>query len=128
MEIVPVTYITYRTVFLQNESVFFSILRLIREFTCRRGFHSKVATAFMIATMVFIWIFATFASALTGYSASVKPYILDAKDNYIAFDGFRRVLYIVQDGWRINKTEDYVLPYDNIFGTHYVVFIKMVIY
>jgi hypothetical protein len=74
--------------------------------------------AFMIATMAFIWVFSTFASAMTGYSGNVRPYILDDKQNYIAFDGFRRVLYVIHDGWRINTTEDYVLPYDNIFGEY----------
>jgi hypothetical protein len=61
---------------------------------------------FMIATMVFILIFPSFASAMTGYSGNVKSYSqnttsispsgLDDSD-YMAFSSFQRVLYVIHD-------------------------------
>ncbi|KAF2467368.1 uncharacterized protein BDR25DRAFT_173805, partial [Lindgomyces ingoldianus] len=101
MEVMPVTFNTYRTVFLQNDSHVVAVPRLARDFTLRRGLRSKIAMVFMIATMIFIWSFPSFAGAMTGYSANVKSYVLDESDNYIPFDGFRPVLYVIHDGWRI---------------------------
>jgi hypothetical protein len=116
MEVAPVTFHTYRTVFLQNESLTVAIPRLIREFACRRGLHSRTAMVFMIATMIFILFFPTFASAMTGYSGNLKCFIPDEGNNYISFDGFRQLLYVIHDGWRIGKTGDYVITYDPIHG------------
>ena len=93
-----------------------AVPRLLRDFTRRRGLHSKVAMVFMIATMIWIWIFPSFASAMTGYSANIKAYIQDADDNFISFDDFRRAMYVIHDGWRIGKPENYVIPYNTISG------------
>ncbi|KAF2848402.1 hypothetical protein T440DRAFT_556724 [Plenodomus tracheiphilus IPT5] len=114
MEVAPVTFSTYRTVFLQNESMFTAIPRLLRDFTRRRGLHSKVAMAFMIATMFFIWSFPSFASSMTGYSGNVKAYIQDDDSNYIPFNTFRRPLFIVHDGDRIGENKDYIV-FDDLY-------------
>lgn len=116
MNATPVTFNTYRTVFLQNDSSLVAIPRLIRDFARRRGLHSTTAMVFMIATMIFILVFPSFASAMTGYSGRLKSYIPDASNNYISFDGFRSVLYVIHDGWRIGKTGDYVVTYNPIYG------------
>ena len=72
---------------------------------------------FMIATMIFVSVFPSFASAMTGYSGKLKSYIPDAdNNNYNSFDGFRRVLYIIHDGWRIGKTGNYVITSDPFFS------------
>lgn len=121
METTPVTFSTYRTVFLRDESLVVAIPRLFRDFACRRGLHSKVAMVFMIATMVFVLIFPSFASAMTGYSSNVKSYIRNTTSsspsgldgsNYMAFSSFQRVLYVIHDGWRVALEGDYMVPYD----------------
>jgi hypothetical protein len=88
MEVAPITFGTFRTVFLHNEASLVSIPRLIRDFSCRHSLHSRTAMIFMIVTLVFILVFPTFGSAMTGYSAGVQPYVQDQEHNYIPFDNF----------------------------------------
>ncbi|KAF2026681.1 hypothetical protein EK21DRAFT_73622 [Setomelanomma holmii] len=127
MEVAPVTFSTYRTVFLQNESLVLAIPRLLRDFCLRRGLHSRVAMTFMIVTMVFILIFPSFSSSMTGYSGDVKSYIRDNTNaagsepsdtnDYMAFSSFQRILYVVRDGQRIGLHADYVVPYHVPYAT-----------
>lgn len=42
----------------------------------------------MVATLVFVWMFSTIASAMTGYSGNTQAFIKDKEGNYISFDGF----------------------------------------
>lgn len=62
---------------------------------------------FIIATMIFILAFPSFASSMTGYSGNIKSYIPDNNNNFISFSSFGMVRYIIHDGWRINKTGDF---------------------
>ncbi|KAJ4987007.1 hypothetical protein SVAN01_07548 [Stagonosporopsis vannaccii] len=107
MEVQPVTFNTYRMIFLQNESLILGIPRLIRDFCKRRSLHSKFAMVFMILTMIFILAFPTLGSAMTGYSGNVIPYVPDLDENFLPFHDFSIVLYTIHDGSRINKTDDY---------------------
>ena len=107
MEVQPVTFNTYRTVFLQNESLVLGIPRIIRDFCRRRGLHSRFAMVFIVLTMVFILIFPTLGSAMTGYSGNVKPYVPDLDGNFIPFNNFSIVLYTIHDGKRIGQTDDF---------------------
>lgn len=115
------SFSTYRTVFLQNESLVLAIPRLLRDFTCGRGLRSRAAMVFMVATMVLILAFPSFASAMTGYSGTVKSYVrnatspnLDSLDDtdYMAFSSFQRILYVIHDSWRIGLDGDFVVPYN----------------
>jgi hypothetical protein len=71
---------------------------------------------FMIATMVFILVLPSFASAMTGYSGNVESFVPDKSNNYLSFKSFRRVLYVIHDGWRVGKTGDYAITYDSFYG------------
>jgi hypothetical protein len=88
MEVTPVTFGTFRTVFLHNEASLVSIPRLIRDFSCRRSLHSRAATIFMIMALVFILLFPTFASAMTGYSAGVEAYVQNLDGSYVSLSDF----------------------------------------
>lgn len=67
-----------------------------------------MAMFFMIFTMVFTLCFPTFASAMTGYTSIVQAYVLDRQNaNWIRFDTFAQVIYVVDDGNRIGQTEPY---------------------
>ncbi|CAO2654126.1 Nn.00g108590.m01.CDS01 [Neocucurbitaria sp. VM-36] len=101
MEVMPVTFGTYRTVFLQNESLLVGIPRMVRDFTRRHRLHSKIAMVFMIMTMAFVLAFPTFGSAMTGYSGNVGAYVADTDSQLIPFQDFRFALYVIHDGWRI---------------------------
>lgn len=107
MEVAPVTFNTYRVVFLQNISLILAIPRIIRDFVRRRGLHSKFAMCFMVFTMLFTLVFPSLGSAMTGYSGNVMPYVPDPDGNFIPFDNFSIVLYTVHDGDRIRQAKEY---------------------
>ncbi|KAF2730980.1 hypothetical protein EJ04DRAFT_584472 [Polyplosphaeria fusca] len=112
MAVEPVTLDTFRTVFLDKEPTVMSSLYLIRDFATRRGLQSKIAMTFVTFTMTYILFFPTLTSAMTGYSTDVQAYIPDSSKNFLPFESFKPVLYIVHDGTRVNQTSDYrVTPY-----------------
>lgn len=107
MEVQPVTFNTYRSVFLQNESLILGIPRIIRDFCKRRGLHSRFAMVFIVLSMIFILVFPTLGSAMTGYSGNVVPRVPDDSGNYIPFNNFSIVMYTLHDGERIGLTNEY---------------------
>lgn len=107
METQPITYQTFRTIFLQNEGSILSTCSIIKSFVWQRRLKSKTAMAFMILTMVFILAFPTLASAMSGYDSNVGSYLPDYDNNFVPFNNFSRVLYVIHDGWRINQTNEF---------------------
>jgi hypothetical protein len=108
MQVAPVTFSSFWSIFMQSDSTAISIIRLVRDFSFRRGLHSRVAMVFMIATMAFILAFPTFASAMTGYSSNVSPFVPNAENNgTIPFAMFQPLYYVIHDGDRIGKSKDY---------------------
>jgi hypothetical protein len=114
MDLQPVNYQLFRTIFLENEASLPSTYRTIRGFLWQRKLRSKTAMVFMVATMVFILAFPTLTSAMSGYDANVSPYIPDDNGSFLPFEEFNMVLYVIHDGWRINKTgEHYIIDFDS---------------
>ncbi|KAH7068137.1 hypothetical protein BKA63DRAFT_521202 [Paraphoma chrysanthemicola] len=111
METTPITFRTYRTIFLQDQSLGLAIPRMIRDFSQRMSLHSTTAMVFIIWTMTFIWIFPTLGSAMTAYSSNVKAFINATDSKLVPFDSFRQVLFIIHDGARINLTDGYALTW-----------------
>jgi len=108
METAPITYQSYRAVFLETGPSLWSTILVVRDFACHKRLHSFVAMVFMVITMVFTLCFPTFASAMTGYTSIVKAYVPDHQDgNWIRFDRFTQVLYVIHDGDRIGHTKEY---------------------
>jgi hypothetical protein len=71
--------------------------------------------------MIFILLFPTLASAMSGYDANVDAYVLDSDQNLFPFRDYMRIKYVVHDGWRINQTGNYWITYnDSTYGTHSV--------
>lgn len=118
MEVQPVTFNTFRIVFLQNESLVLAIPRIIRDFARRRGLQSKFAMTFIVMTMLFILIFPTLGSAMTGYSGNVEAYVPDTSNNNIPFSSFRPLYYIIHDGDRVGLTKDYEVFAPSENGAH----------
>ncbi|KAH7092084.1 hypothetical protein FB567DRAFT_625156 [Paraphoma chrysanthemicola] len=130
METTPITFRTYRTIFIQDQSLGLAIPRMIRDFSQRLGLHSTTAMVFIIWTMTFIWIFPTLGSAMTAYSSNVKAFINATDSKLVPFDSFRQVLFVIHDGSRINMTDgigltwkfygddDPVLPTGSLYETH----------
>jgi hypothetical protein len=101
MEVTPITFGTYRTIFLPSGGLFLTILRTIRDFVTRRGLQSKIAMVFMMYTMIFTFIYPTLASAMTGYSANVDAFINTTEGEYVPLDSFSLAYFVIHDGWRI---------------------------
>ena len=108
MQTKPVTFNTFRTMFVHNEVSIYSISRLVRDFSRRRGLRAKTAMVFMISTLIFILAFPTLGSSMTGYSANVQSLVHDlSDDNYIPFKSFKYLFYVIHDGKRVGLTDDY---------------------
>lgn len=107
METEPVNYQTFRAIFLQNDTSLPSTFSLIQSFVHRRPLRSVTAMIFMVVTMIFLILWPTLASAMSGYDANVGSYVPDYQQNFVPFNNFERLLYIVHDGERINLTADY---------------------
>jgi hypothetical protein len=109
MEVTPVTFRTYRTIFLPGNSLLNDIFRMIRDFTTRHGLHSKIAMGFMILSMVFTLAFPSMASAMTGYNGNVQAFIRTLDENYVPFEKFTFALFVVHDGERVGLDRDYIV-------------------
>ncbi|KAF1975556.1 hypothetical protein BU23DRAFT_441890, partial [Bimuria novae-zelandiae CBS 107.79] len=110
METAPITYHSYRVIFLETGPSLWSTVRLIRDFVSRRGLNSKFAMFFMVATMAFALAFPTLTSAMKGYTSIAKAYVPDHENgNRIRFDSFALVLYTIHDGERIGQTNDHLV-------------------
>lgn len=107
MEIQPVTYQLFRTIFIENEASLLSTYSTIKSFLWQRKLRSKTAMIFMVFTMTFILAFPTLTSAMSGYDANVASYVLDRNDSFVPFKDFSRALYVIHDGWRINQDGNY---------------------
>jgi hypothetical protein len=109
MEVTPVTFRTYRTIFLPGNSLLNDIFRMIRDFSTRHGLHSKIAMGFMIVSMVFTLAFPSMASAMTGYNGNVQAFIKAMDEDYVPFEKFTFALFVVHDGERVGLDRDYVV-------------------
>lgn len=89
----PVTYRTFWTVFIQDGPTLRSTFRTFSDLARVRGLRSRIATLFIIFTMVFILAFPTLASSMTGYSASNQPWVKTDDINQVPFSEFRKVSY-----------------------------------
>ncbi|KAL7619460.1 hypothetical protein AAE478_009999 [Parahypoxylon ruwenzoriense] len=104
MDLSPVTYRTFWVVFLYQEPTFFSIGYLLRDFLSYRRLKSIIAMVFMILTLIFLLVFPTLASAMTGYTPVNKAFVRGNNDNLTPFSEFQVVTYIIHDGFRVNLT------------------------
>jgi hypothetical protein len=109
----PVTYQVFRTIFIENDASVLSTCRTIKSFITQRRLRSKVAMTFMIATMLFILAFPTLMSAMSGYDSNVSSRVPDLSDNLVPFDNFARVLYFIQDGSRVNESDNMQVLYES---------------
>jgi hypothetical protein len=105
MEITPVTFRSYRTIFLPGSSLLKDIWRMIRDFTTRHGLHSKIAMGFMILTMAFTLAFPTLAGEMTGYNENVQAFVNTTDNNYVPFEKFNFALFVIHDSDRVRLGE-----------------------
>lgn len=78
MQVSPITFNTFKTIFVARDAnTAMGVCGLIRDFTRRKSLPNKVATVFMVVTMVFVLVFPTFVSSMSGYSANVQSFVED---------------------------------------------------
>ncbi|CAI6255826.1 unnamed protein product [Periconia digitata] len=117
MEVTPITFSTFRVIFLDGSPNFYSTIRLMRDFITRKGLYSRLASCFMVLSIIFTLLFPTLASAMTGYTTGVTPSIRNRQNATIPFTQFGLWIYTIHDGERINKTNDFkVLFQDETLG------------
>jgi hypothetical protein len=110
MEITPISYGTFKTIFLDEGPSFWSTIGLMREFIWYRALDSKVAMTWMILSSSFVVLFPTLASAMTGYSGNSVPFVPDPQtENLLKWAEFNQLDYIVHDGNRIGLGDDYIV-------------------
>ncbi|KAH6626304.1 hypothetical protein B0J18DRAFT_137439 [Chaetomium sp. MPI-SDFR-AT-0129] len=109
----PLTYDAFWIIFLHQEASVRSIYRVGTDPTVYRAVRHKTAAIFALLSLIFVLVFPTLAGAMTGYVMKTDPYVKDAPGedgNYIRFDEFDFVAYVVHDAWRIGKTGDWLIP------------------
>ncbi|KAI1290582.1 hypothetical protein F5Y03DRAFT_378179 [Xylaria venustula] len=110
METTPITYTTFIILFLESDPSFKSICQLLRDFLQHRRLSSKVSTAWVIISMLFVLAWPTLISAMSGYSPETGAYVQDINGNFVPYNEFRLLSYVIHDGSRINLTDDYHIP------------------
>ncbi|KAJ3961204.1 hypothetical protein N0V92_002086 [Colletotrichum tropicale] len=111
MEVSPVTYETFWTVFLDGAPTFWSTWYLMRDFSRSHGLRSRFAMIFMVLVAIFILLFPTLGSAMSGYQANSGAFIRGPDGEMLKFADFDMIAYIIHDGDRVNLTKDYPVTF-----------------
>lgn len=110
----PVSYETFWAVFLHQEASLTGTYRLMTDASFYRALRYKTVAIFAVLSLFLAMAFPTLASAMTGYVAQTAAYVKDSPGddgNYILFNEFDVVAYVIHDARRINKTGDLLIPY-----------------
>ncbi|KAK3374725.1 hypothetical protein B0H63DRAFT_480813 [Podospora didyma] len=105
------TYDTFWAIIMQNGPSLRSTVHVIRDFATRKALQSKLAMAFIVSSMLFILGFPTLASSMSGYASNTGAFVADMEGTLVPFARFIPVAYVIHDGWRVNLTGDYIVPY-----------------
>ena len=116
MNVSPVSYETYSTVFFRLGPDISSIFTLLREFIFYRALNSKVVMIWIILSATFIALFPTWVSAMSGYNGNRGPFVLDQTGNFALFSEFQYIDYVIHDGDRIGLTKDYIISGNTSVG------------
>jgi hypothetical protein len=104
MEVSQISYGTYKTLFLRDGISFTGLIHLIREFSTHRPLASSIAMIWMVLSALFVILFPTLTSAMSGYSANGHAFILDATGNYMDYDKLFLIDYVIYNASRLNMT------------------------
>ncbi|KAK0707852.1 hypothetical protein B0H67DRAFT_647991 [Lasiosphaeris hirsuta] len=110
MATTPVTYVTFWTIYLHQETSVRAWIQLMREFWSGGVLKSKIAIVFIAYAMLFLISIPTLAGAMTGYTPIIDPFIRRNDSSLIPFRELAKVSYIIQDGSRVGLTDNYVVP------------------
>ncbi|KAH6663284.1 hypothetical protein F5X68DRAFT_123649, partial [Plectosphaerella plurivora] len=111
MESKPVTYNTYFTTHLESSASVRSTLKMMRDFSTRKGLRSRIAMAIIILDLLFMLAWPTLASIMTGYTSEEASFVRDSAGNLITTTQINTLAYVIHDGWRVNVSGDYLVTY-----------------
>ncbi|KAK7917506.1 hypothetical protein PG985_011114 [Apiospora marii] len=117
MQTAPVTYQTFRCVFINGDANVATPYRLAKDFIKRRRLISTTAMIFIVVSTLFVLVFPTLAGSMTGYIGVMMSFVKDHNGKLIPFAKFDYVAYIIHDGKRLNLTDDYIVTYGNNAGS-----------
>ncbi|KAF2973273.1 hypothetical protein GQX73_g424 [Xylaria multiplex] len=93
MTIQPVTFATYRTLFTESGPSVSSTTRLFHDFIKYKRLSSKLASGFLIYSMLLSLALPTLSSAATGYVPLNEAFIRHDDDNLVPFSRFELTSY-----------------------------------
>lgn len=108
MESTSVSFGTFEAITLQSGSVTGS-LKLARDLLKHPTTQAKFMVFWVIISAIFVLLFPTMASAMSGYAANIKSYVDVGEGGMIGYSSFSLVRYIIHDGDRLgdNFGKDY---------------------
>ncbi|CAI6336751.1 unnamed protein product [Periconia digitata] len=109
MEVQPINYQLFRSVFLENDASLASTYLIIKNFFSRGRLRSVTAMIFIASVLLYIAAFPTIISAMSGYDSEVASYVMDSNQNLVPFSDYSRLAMIVHDAGRIGLEDDYVV-------------------
>ncbi|KAK5059893.1 hypothetical protein LTR84_009776 [Exophiala bonariae] len=100
MESTSVSYGTYEAITLQSGSITGS-LKLARDLFKNPTMRAKFLIFWIIISALFVLLFPTMASAMSGYAANIDAYIATDDGNMIPYSKFHLIRYIIHDAHRL---------------------------
>ncbi|KAF2756838.1 hypothetical protein EJ05DRAFT_45240 [Pseudovirgaria hyperparasitica] len=105
MRVSPITFLTYRAVFIQTGPMLYDIPHLVRDFSIKR-LQSMLVMIFIVMTMVSLLACPRFGSSMTGCSGVVRLFIRTEKGDR----------FIIHDGSSINRADEFVVTWPKSTG------------
>ncbi|KAI0514729.1 hypothetical protein F5B22DRAFT_647485 [Xylaria bambusicola] len=113
----PLSFAVFHAIFSDNEPSIVSAWRVTKSLIFQKRLASKLSSAYIIFSMLFILAWPTFVSSSTGYVPITQLVISekgnDASPNLIPFSHFRPVAYTIQDFWRVDTLNTSLVVVDD---------------
>lgn len=103
MESSTVSNGTFSAITLQHNTLT-ALIILGRDLFKTSGRRAKFATAWIIFAASFVLFCPTWLSAMSGYTADIKPFVLDRQDSLVPLSMFEQVIYTIHDASRFNNS------------------------
>ena len=105
----PVTFSTFFVTYLKKDASLTSIYRITRDFSTCLALRSRMASYFLVTTLLFCLAFPTLAGSMTGYTAPTQAFVQKADNTKTPLGDVQYVLYTIHDGERINLTNNHIV-------------------
>lgn len=110
MDSKPITYHSFVEIFIRREASLHGIQKISRDFFFSGPGHrlrSWLAMIFIMFTMIFMLVWPTITSAMSGYTPALGSFIQDTNGSMYRYTSFMPLVYTIQDGSRINLEDQY---------------------